>query len=142
MQGHHETHAGTMHRDGGVFVAAFPGPSAETARWCAGDGILGVDLDFGVFLGGHLTDENVVFTGGHAVMRSKAFVAEEQPLAVGEVLPDTHVWLPCQSRREILESDLQSIEANQSVEQSSRVVITAVADDHLGVVVVTADHAA
>lgn len=142
MQGHRKPNAETVHGDGGILVATLTRPGYETARRSKGDSVFVVHLDLGVFLCGHLADEKVVLTGILAIMGGEAFVAEKQPLAIGEVLAHAQVRLACQGRGEVHHAVLQVLETHHPVEQSAVVPQPCVADDHFGVVVVTADHTA
>ena len=142
MNSHRKTNAKTVHRNGGILVATLTCPCDETAGWSTGDGVLVVHLYLSVFLCGYLADEEVVLTGILAIMRGEAFVFEKQPLSVREVLAYAHVRFACQGRGEVHHAVLQVLETHQPVEQSAIVSQSCVADDHLGIVVVTADHTA
>lgn len=142
MKSHHETNTQTVHGDGGVTGTAFASPGAKAAGWCAGNGVLIVDVDLSVFLRGHLADEEVVLAGVLAIVGGEAFVLEKQPLAIGEVFAHAHVRLASKGGGEVHHAVLQVLETHQPVEHPSVVPQSAVTDYHLGIVVVTADHAA
>ena len=47
-------------RNGRVAATFLVHPKAETIGWNGADGVVGINQHFGVLLGGHLTDEQVV----------------------------------------------------------------------------------
>ena len=117
-------------------------PEVETARGRGEDGVFGVNQHLGVFLGGRLVDEEVVFADRGGIVRDEALVPVEQLLAVGEVLPDAHVRVMRQSCGEVKQSVLQRVETHDAVERTLLVYQRTVADDDFGAGVVTVHHAA
>lgn len=131
----------TMHGDGGITPCALTNPSSCRSRREHLNGIVRINLHLRVLLGSHLADEYVVIASFHGIMFNESLVPEKQPLTIGEVLAHSHVGLACQCRREVHHAVLQGIETHQRIEQCVPALITAVANDHLGVTVVVVDHA-
>lgn len=101
---------------------------------------VGVHDDGGIFLCSHFIDEQVIVTTGDVIDGGKPFILEEYVLFVGEVTPHTHIGDAGQSIGEILDGSVESVEADDLIEESGGFFIRAIAQDHLDAIVVAVLH--
>ena len=60
-----------------------PHPEFEAAGWGGQDGVFSIDEDLGVLFGGHLVDEQIIFSYRGGVMGNEALVPVKQFFAIG-----------------------------------------------------------